>query len=1118
MKKFILLLSGLLLTGLNATAQTFSAGYTAVTHSKYRVASTSESDASDATKAAITIHYHDGLGRPVQTLGYRQSPLQRDLILKYTEYDKYGRMQRDYLPVPTTATDGSYKTTTHSLGVSFYGDNQPYSSHEGLSTSGSTGFDNSPLNRERDSYGPGLAWATNTKRVQTAEAAAEAALSRIYEFNGSGNIVRNGSYPAGTLSKKTFTDEQGNVTREISDRFGRVILKTQNDGTQDLGTYFIYHPRGNLLAVLQPEAYALDAGITKDSDVWQKYVFAYEYDERNRVIRKHIPGEGWTEIVYDLADRPVMTRNAHQLTLNRWTFFQYDAHNREIAKGEMAKTTTRAAAQSLFNSQTQINEKWVDWTGYTEVSFPTSLKPVQDEIERYYFYDTYFFIAAEFAFKPAGAFHTQKTDAKGLLTGIAKRNSRNDAVYYTDTYYYDALNRRIQTQHVHQKSVTNQSNVIVKNYQFNFAGEVLKEDVTYPFATGTIDVKTHHDYDHAGRVTKTYHGINTTPTEIIRYAYDETGRMTQKKYLPNGTYTASGTSISGLQTIDFAWHLRGGLLGINLNGSGNAIPTASQGDLFSYKLEYETASQWDGSIGKQHWNHVLSNSPVGQRSYTFTYDAAKRLKKASYTGLSSENYTLQHLKYDRNGNINGLNRSGKTGTSTFGAIDRLRYTYSGNRLTNVADTVTTGYEVDLIPNGSGNYTYYNNGSLKTDDNSQITNITYSSYLNQPDEIFLTSSRWIKYTYNGNDELLKAEYNTGEYWEYADIFVFKNGSTYQMAVPDGRAIYSGGSWIYEFDYTDHLGNTRVSFRANGSTLQKTAATDFDPWGVRLNGTGVVNSFQNRWELQGKEKESTFNLNRINFGARVYNPTIGRWDRVDPLADKYYAYSTFNYTLNNPINMIDPDGRLADYFDREGNHLGTDGVQDGKIYILNAGVRAKTENTNVNWGGTLSDNHVSQIKNNSTEIGLNTNLGQMIRTVYAEASGQGVESKLAVAEVIRNRATDNTMPSSDNNYTAQFSKNENYTDVVKQKGQFESVQRGVPRYRDPLSVTKGNPLEQKAYVESASAAIKAHYQNTATASGALFFYSPYIKAPGWTSVLKEVSIKGVSSKDFKFYKYK
>jgi hypothetical protein len=56
------------------------------------------------------------------------------------------------------------------------------------------------------------------------------------------------------------------------------------------------------------------------------------------------------------------------------------------------------------------------------------------------------------------------------------------------------------------------------------------------------------------------------------------------------------------------------------------------------------------------------------------------------------------------------------------------------------------------------------------------------------------------------------YNPRKEWENADIFVFKNGAPFQMQVPDGRAIYSGGTWIYEFDYKDHLGNTRVSFRA------------------------------------------------------------------------------------------------------------------------------------------------------------------------------------------------------------------------------------------------------------------------------------------------------------------
>jgi RHS repeat-associated protein len=104
----------------------------------------------------------------------------------------------------------------------------------------------------------------------------------------------------------------------------------------------------------------------------------------------------------------------------------------------------------------------------------------------------------------------------------------------------------------------------------------------------------------------------------------------------------------------------------------------------------------------------------------------------------------------------------------------------------------------------------------------------------------------------------------------------------------------------------LGNTRVSFREGVGGAELKAKTDFDPWGVRLNGTGVVNGFQNRWELQGKEKESTFNLNRVNFGARHYNATLGRFLSSDALSEKYYGHSPYNFSLNNPIRFIDPDG--------------------------------------------------------------------------------------------------------------------------------------------------------------------------------------------------------------------
>ena len=241
-----------------------------------------------------------------------------------------------------------------------------------------------------------------------------------------------------------------------------------------------------------------------------------------------------------------------------------------------------------------------------------------------------------------------------------------------------------------------------------------------------------------------------------------------------------------------------------------------------------------------------------------------------------------------------------------GLMDNLTYTYSGNRLSAVNDAVSGEYEVDFVKRGGGTYGYHVNGALNSDENEKISSITYNTFLNLPEQVNLNDGRWIKYTYDGAGTLLKTEYSNGEYWEYVEGVVFKNGQPYQMAIPEGRAAYESSQWKLEYDIKDHLGNTRVSFREGVGGAELKAKTDFDPWGGRLNGTGVVNGFQNRWELQGKEKEMTFNLNRINFGARHYNATIGRFLSVDAAASDMPAWSPYNAFLNNPLRYIDPDG--------------------------------------------------------------------------------------------------------------------------------------------------------------------------------------------------------------------
>ncbi len=76
-----------------------------------------------------------------------------------------------------------------------------------------------------------------------------------------------------------------------------------------------------------------------------------------------------------------------------------------------------------------------------------------------------------------------------------------------------------------------------------------------------------------------------------------------------------------------------------------------------------------------------------------------------------------------------------------------------------------------------------------------------------------------------------------------------------------------------------------------------------------GIGALgNSVAQRWKFGGKELQDELNLQWYDITARNYDPALGRWMNIDPLAEQMRRHSPYNYAFDNPVFFIDPDGMI------------------------------------------------------------------------------------------------------------------------------------------------------------------------------------------------------------------
>ena len=935
------------------------------------------------TQYIQTSFWHDGLGRQTGVLRSKAVSSSTNLLTR-TEYDLSGRETRSWLPVPTLASVLSASAFLNAA-YAFYG------SSDGARAFYENVYEPSSLDRVYRAYGPGAAWynasdATNGGRpVQSAWMGnTTSGVTACKYYYVSGTSLAGGSnYAAGTLAVVRTRDEDLKDSYTFTDKLGRTVMTRQVDGSSYSDTYYVYDGRDQLRFVLQPQ-YQVSANLAA-------FGFQYTYDDRGNLTKKQLPGADYVQYVYDAYDRPAYVQDGRRRAAgsNRWYFYTYDNLGRIATEGE-------CTGQSNTTSATVLIRNYYDGYSFSGTSgFPSTYFP------------------------STGSWCIGRLTGQALLTLGASTYG-----YVPRAWYYDSRGQVTKAVSGHHASLGYDTEVRT----YTHTGFPATVTVTRNYSSAVSGVPASearaYSYDNMDRLTsETLTLTGASATTLASYTYDNVGRLSALKF--------GGSSTNA---VSYTYDVR-------------SRTTALSHPAFIQDLAYS----YGGDVSSAGWKRSSSDT---RKVYSFTYDGLHRLTAAAYGEGSTTNnhYSENVTAYDRNGNITALQRYGRTAASAWGLIDNLSFTYSGNRPVKVTDAASgTPYGAFHFADGANNsaeYAYDANGSLTADANKGISSFTWNE-IGLPKTVTFSDGSSVSYLYAADGTKLReirtvSGSSTTLDW-CGGLALEQLGSGTRAAkrlrTGAGYVDLSSGVTALRYQVLDHLGSVRAVVGASGTVLE---SDDYYPLGGPLD---ISSASVQPEKFQRKEWNTAKAFNTYDFGARLYDPAIGRWLSQDPLAEQYHPHSPYLFCAGNPMKFVDPTGKSTR-------------------------VRKLENGTYEVVGGDLSDNdlgiYVGRLDKNGTWVQLDDNPIGYTPTLYSFFnSDEGKNHGWQVGAIID--PNDN----SGNRFLAQFrthtslfeyiskARTNHIWDFKATNGFSNSIIDGIDPYRGmPIGSTRNRPVYASA----------------------------------------------------------
>ncbi|HEX7672551.1 MAG TPA: RHS repeat-associated core domain-containing protein [Bdellovibrio sp.] len=790
--------------------------------------------------------------------------------------------------------------------------------------------------------------------------------SSKFDYDSTGLLIKdtnaNGGFTAllRTLSPSTGTTIQMSTaenmqsTRQFSqDYFGTgVVADTHEDGTTSLANYFKssfsnQEPSGDQVSIYSaadtrlgaPASYNsqtsfLSGGspssspawfsvvhtrtytypnpgdtstfVRTDKDAWELKSQTSTYDSSTKTFTDVSALDVTSTRVIDDQGRPLRVQTANLAA----TVNTYDSHGRLVSSvtgdpqvdGSSRTTTFSYNAQGLLGTVTDALGRTTSYT------YDASQRPLtttfNDGRSVTYEYDQDGNVTG--VTPPSRPKHIFGFDAiDSLISYLAPTESRNTTYSYNLDKKLTGVSRPDgQTLNYVYDGTTGQLTSIQENGNSSYS-------FTY-LPTGQLGAQSSPDGISA---SMTYlRGLLSTVTQTgavqsqVSYTYDSDYRVSG--------ITAGGISVPYTYFRDNAQFFTAGdmallrysstglLSGLTLDATAEGFVRNSFGDILEDKTQVSNASVFDVTYGHDGVGRIATKSEIlpdgTQNSYEYGYDSVGRLVQVKKNGTVVSTYS-----YDDNGNRTSATISGVSVSSTFDNEDKL------------------------LTSGTKKYTYNANGDLASvTDGSNTSTFTYDAFGNLKAASVVGKS--ITYVVDAqNRRVGKLVGGT-----LVQGFVYQSGL--QIAAElDGnsqlvsRFVYASKANVPDYMIkggvkyrivSDQVGSVRYVINSTDGTIAQ--AISYDEFGNVLSDSNP--GFQPFGFAGGLYDQDT---KLVRFGARDYDPSVGRWTSKDPLLFggkqmNLFGYvgtvgkvprmetNLYGYALQDPINFIDPTGLFSE----------------------------------------------------------------------------------------------------------------------------------------------------------------------------------------------------------------